>query len=235
VRIGETSVLKLADWAGLVAEVRKDIVLCRLSNLLEFGDLNTLRIDTLQGSTVLRSNLGLLVTVDPASAALEQADDEYVLAAEWMHRIKVASYASRPTERSAAFRELAYVEQPKSLDSAEVPVVMVSSAEPVTLNVAQVIEGTASWYGPGFHGRQTASGEVFDQDALTAAHRTLPFGTRLRVIDISSGRSVEVVINDRGPFIDGRVLDLSKQAASQLGMIDRGLATVRAEVLPRAY
>lgn len=89
--------------------------------------------------------------------------------------------------------------------------------------------GRASWYGPGFHGNRTANGETYDQNALTAAHRTLPFGTRLRVTNTANGRSVEVRINDRGPFVDGRDLDLSKAAADALGF--HGVATVRIEEL----
>ncbi len=78
--------------------------------------------------------------------------------------------------------------------------------------------GTASWYGPGFHGRKTASGQRFNQNAMTAAHRTLPFGTRVRVTNHGTGRSVVVTINDRGPFHGGRVIDLSKASAAAIGM-----------------
>lgn len=83
----------------------------------------------------------------------------------------------------------------------------------------------ASWYGPGFHGRKTASGERFNTGALTAAHKTLPFGTRVRVENVHTGRSVVVRINDRGPFVRGRVIDLSKAAARAIGM--DGVARVR--------
>lgn len=89
--------------------------------------------------------------------------------------------------------------------------------------------GTASWYGPGFAGRRTASGDVFDPSALTAAHLTLPFGTRVRVTNLANGRSVVVRINDRGPYVAGREIDLSRAAARRLG-ID-GTARVRLEVL----
>lgn len=82
----------------------------------------------------------------------------------------------------------------------------------------------ASWYGPGFHGRTTANGETYDQWAMTAAHKTLPFGTRLQVTNVANGRTVEVRINDRGPFIEGRDLDLSRAAAEALGFA--GVATV---------
>jgi rare lipoprotein A len=91
--------------------------------------------------------------------------------------------------------------------------------------------GTASYYGRWHHGRLTASGERFDLTGLTAAHRTLPFGTVARVTDVSSGRSVTVRITDRGPFLRGRVIDLSFAAAQQLGMVEAGLAKVRIEVL----
>jgi len=91
--------------------------------------------------------------------------------------------------------------------------------------------GEASYYGSEFEGRKTASGERYDGDRLTAAHRTLPFGTRLRVTDLSNGRSVEVVVNDRGPHRKGRVVDLSRRAAEELHMVGRGVARVRVEVL----
>jgi len=92
-------------------------------------------------------------------------------------------------------------------------------------------EGVASWYGPGFHGNATSSGEIYDQNDLTAAHRTLPLGTRVEVTHVGTGRSVEVRINDRGPFVDGRIIDLSYAAAEQLGMIGPGTGEVRIEVL----
>jgi rare lipoprotein A (peptidoglycan hydrolase) len=90
--------------------------------------------------------------------------------------------------------------------------------------------GVASWYGPGFHGRPTASGERFDQNRLTAAHRSLPLGSRVTVTRLDTGRSIEVEINDRGPYVRGRVLDLSRAAAARLGMVDAGVARVRIEL-----
>jgi rare lipoprotein A len=85
--------------------------------------------------------------------------------------------------------------------------------------------GLASWYGPGFHGRRTASGERFDQNDMTAAHRSLPFGTRVRVVNQTTGRSVVVRINDRGPHVRGRIIDLSRGSARMLGI--GGAARVR--------
>ena len=89
--------------------------------------------------------------------------------------------------------------------------------------------GVAAYYDKNYHGR-TAAGDQYDPEKLTAAHRTLPFGTRLKVTDRKTGRSVEVVVNDRGPFTRGRVLDLSLAAARELRMLDRGLAHVTASV-----
>jgi rare lipoprotein A len=87
----------------------------------------------------------------------------------------------------------------------------------------------ASWYGPKFHGKYTANGEVYDQMALTAAHKHLKFGTLLKVTNTKNGRSVIVRINDRGPYIEGRDLDLSKGAAIELGMMRKGVARLKIE------
>lgn len=91
--------------------------------------------------------------------------------------------------------------------------------------------GLASWYGPNFVGRPTANGEVFDPEQLTAAHKSLPFGTRVRVVNLENGRSVVVRINDRGPFKPGRIIDLSRAAARRIGMIGSGVAEVRVEAV----
>ena len=95
----------------------------------------------------------------------------------------------------------------------------------------QVIRGAASWYGPGFYGRTTASGERLRKGTLTAAHRTLPFGTRVRVTNLNNGRSVIVRINDRGPFRYHRVIDLAHGAAQQLQMMQAGEVPVRLEIV----
>ncbi len=94
-------------------------------------------------------------------------------------------------------------------------------------------KGMASWYGPGFHGRLTANGERYNQNGLTAAHKTLPFGTQVRVTNLNNGRSVIVRINDRGPFVRGRVIDLSRGAASVIGLVNSGVAPVQLEILGR--
>ncbi|MCG8544799.1 MAG: septal ring lytic transglycosylase RlpA family protein [Alphaproteobacteria bacterium] len=95
------------------------------------------------------------------------------------------------------------------------------------------IVGIASWYGKRFHGRTTASGQVYNMYAMTAAHRSLPFGTRVVVTNLSNGKSVNLVINDRGPFIDGRVIDVSWAAARRLGFTQDGLTRVRVTIVSR--
>jgi rare lipoprotein A len=95
----------------------------------------------------------------------------------------------------------------------------------------EVQEGVASWYGPGFHGRRTSSREPYDQYDLTAAHRTLPLGTWVLVTNKRNGRSVRVYVNDRGPYVDGRLIDLSYGAATAIGMVGSGTVPVRIVVL----
>jgi len=95
--------------------------------------------------------------------------------------------------------------------------------------------GLASWYGPGFHGKLTASGEVFNQEKFTAAHRTLPWGSRVKVTNLANGKSVAVRINDRGPFGKGRIIDVSRAAARVLGIVGSGIATVRVESLSDSH
>jgi rare lipoprotein A len=91
--------------------------------------------------------------------------------------------------------------------------------------------GHASWYGAKFHGKKTASGLIFDQSEFTAAHRNLPLGSRVRVTNLENDRFVEVQVNDRGPFVPGRIIDLSRAAARALGMLEDGVTRVRVELL----
>jgi len=93
--------------------------------------------------------------------------------------------------------------------------------------VAHAQEGKASWYGPGFQGRLTASGERFDTNDYTAAHKTIPFGSTVRVENLENGKWLVVRINDRGPFVKGRILDVSFAAAEYLGILKKGTASVR--------
>jgi rare lipoprotein A (peptidoglycan hydrolase) len=97
--------------------------------------------------------------------------------------------------------------------------------------IKHALSGTASWYGPGFHGKKTASGEIYDQTKFTAAHKTLPLGAKARVTNLENGNAVEVEINDRGPFVNGRIIDLSRAAAGALGLVKSGTAPVKVELI----
>ena len=99
------------------------------------------------------------------------------------------------------------------------------------LDVGIKDRGVASWYGEQFHGRQAANGEIFDMSALTAAHRTLPLGSMVRVVNLVNGKHVRVRINDRGPYVNGRILDLSYAAAARLGMVHGGISVIQLEVI----
>ena len=95
--------------------------------------------------------------------------------------------------------------------------------------------GVASWYGEQFHGKQAANGEIFNMEALTAAHRTMPLGSVVRVVNLSNGRHIHVRITDRGPYVNGRILDLSHAAAVQLGMEHGGLTYVQVEIVGQRH
>jgi rare lipoprotein A len=107
-------------------------------------------------------------------------------------------------------------------------------ASAIGRGVGMVQEGVVSWYGAAFHDRLTASGERFDSSAMTMAHPTLPFGTKVRVTNLRNGRSVVVRVNDRGPFVGKRIADLSHAAAAEIGLLRRGVGKARIEVLGKA-
>jgi rare lipoprotein A len=99
------------------------------------------------------------------------------------------------------------------------------------LDVGIEDRGVASWYGESFHGKQAANGELFDMEALTAAHRTLPLGSVVRVVNLANGKHLHVRITDRGPYVNNRILDLSRGAAARLGMMEGGLSHVRVQLV----
>ena len=114
------------------------------------------------------------------------------------------------------------------------PFLLTLSILPTTQTHAVVTEGTASYYADRFNGRKTASGARFNTNALTAAHKTLSFGTKVMVTNKANGRSVEVTINDRGPYAHGRMIDLSKGAAREIGMLGSGTARVELQIVSAA-
>lgn len=97
--------------------------------------------------------------------------------------------------------------------------------------IGETETGIASWYGVPYHGRRSANGEIYDMEKLTAAHRTLPFDTWLEVTNLTNNKRVDVRITDRGPFVHGRIIDLSLAAARQLGMVGPGIVRVRIKVI----
>ena len=104
-------------------------------------------------------------------------------------------------------------------------------SKPRVYKIPKGATGMASWYGPGFHGKRTANGERYNMNKISAAHKTLPFGTIVRVTNLDNGKSVEARINDRGPFVKNRVIDLSKGAAKKIDMIGAGVVPVRLKIL----
>jgi rare lipoprotein A (peptidoglycan hydrolase) len=158
--------------------------------------------------------------------------------------------AERPSSQITA-ASLQALRSPQWADGPQGPIkagqtVATQSAEPKADKIAQaspdptsdrklgqVLEADyqASWYGPGFHGNLTANGEIFDQEALTAAHKELPFDTQLRITNVANGQSVVVRVNDRGPYIDGRELDLSAGAAAAIGGTSMGVIPIQMEIL----
>ncbi|HET9490298.1 MAG TPA: septal ring lytic transglycosylase RlpA family protein [Methylomirabilota bacterium] len=132
-----------------------------------------------------------------------------------------------PTARMLARRRLGPLCLVAALAACATPV----RTRPVPVAVGNEESGLASWYGHPFHGRRTASGEVYDMRRMTAAHRTMPFGTWVRVTNLDTGRSVDVRINDRGPFKRGRIIDVSYAAARVLGAVSRGVIPVRVRVI----
>jgi rare lipoprotein A len=109
------------------------------------------------------------------------------------------------------------------------PLILLVTA--AVLGAEPELGGFASWYGGKFHGRLTSSGEVFDTNEMTAAHRTLPFGTMVKVTNLDNGRSAVVKINDRGPFVEGRIIDLSRAAAEEIDMLGQGVARVSLDIV----
>ena len=166
--------------------------------------------------------LVLMVLIGPSVGASPNGEEFMIEDIDQITEIKVVE----PTTNIIKIKKVKPV---RPLPQPAPSPVATKTAKPSKL--IQVVQGAASWYGPGFYGRTTASGERFRKGTLTAAHRTLPFGTRVRVTNLSNGRSVVVRINDRGPFKYHRVIDLAHGAASQLKMMQAGEVPVKLEIL----
>lgn len=231
IRVNDLLALRIrTDYGGLARENRAKLVARRIRNLpqIQAGSLTPAFEN---GEVVVKAGPHLIVTVDEEVARLNRST-RFGLAYVWANRLRQALGAP-PLPWSVA--ELLM------LQTSELPTREGTGSSPtgsVALPVSSVsgsrrtwsVTGIASWYGPGFHGNQTANGEIFNQFDLTAAHRTLPFGSWVRVTNLENGKMVVVRVNDRGPFVPGRIIDLSYQAARAIGL--DGLALVRLDVYP---
>ena len=141
--------------------------------------------------------------------------------------------ASSAKEMATAQRVVADypVNEPLPSNTASGVRVQKTSFAPTSTHLRNLQSGVASYYGPGFHGRRTANGERFNMNAMTAAHRTLPFGTKLKVTNLNNGKTAFVRVNDRGPYAGGRIIDLSVAAAHAIGSSSSGTARVKLEVV----
>jgi len=204
--LGDQVVIRLRTAAGgFDPGDRASLVARRLAAFLAVGgDPHTVIVGPVSGEICVLAGDRLLATVDQATARLQDSDP-----------VKLGTAWANQLRRKLGVGDLELVD-----------------GLPPGLAALEAEFGRASWYGPGFAGRPTASGEPFDPDAMTAAHRWLPFGTRVLVTELSGGRSVLVRINDRGPFVGGRIIDLARAAADALEMTRAGVVPVALRVLP---
>lgn len=205
-------VIRVRGPLGEMSAVERGRVVARRLNdfLRQDRDPKTIVPEVINGQITVTGGGRLLVTVDPVSAGA-QGFPVADLAVAWANNLR----------RSLGAEALAAPRWTDGRWTALAP----------NEDVTATLVGVASWYGPGFQGRPTANGEIYDQNALTAAHRTLPFGTKVMVTNLRTGNMVLVRINDRGPFIEGRTIDLSRNAAAVLGMISAGVEVVRLDVV----
>lgn len=207
VLVNERVVIRMrSSWGGFSPMERAAIIADRLRRVLSQGpdglsEIRPLELDPEGRVVTVAAGDSSIVTVDPVVAQLNYST-MWSLASIWANNIReaIGLPAGSWPARTA--------QEPRRAD---------------------VTYGVASWYGPGFHGGTTAGGEVFDQYALTAAHRSLPFGSRVRVTNLQTGQSIVVRINDRGPWVSGRVIDLSRRAAEAIGLLSKGTAKVKLE------
>jgi rare lipoprotein A len=161
------------------------------------------------------------------SSSASVAAAKTVKVAKARNQGKLATYSAAKTKKTAYKAS----KPKKQYSEAKKPAKVAQKKSKSTGGGSSYQSGVASWYGGKFHGRKTASGETYNQNSLTAAHRSLPFGTKVRVTNTNNGDTVVVRINDRGPFVGGRVIDLSRAAASSIGI--NGLGHVKLTVLGR--
>lgn len=207
VTVGGRIVIRIrAAAGGMSARERALAVAERLREGLEVAGAEAVAPAVVRGSLAVAAGNRLIVTADPHHAAANRSS-RYELALRWANNIR---------------------------DALGAPVLPGKGGHLVSIDgerVRSALVGRASWYGERWHGRPTATGEVYDQNSLTAAHRTLPFGTLVRVTNLFNGKQVTVRINNRGPYVAGRDIDLSRAAAEAIDLIGPGVAPVAIEVL----
>lgn len=182
--------------------------------LLDGGNPRNIKPGLDEKSIVIRAGEDVLINVDSDSKQAKQVPQ--VLAMNWTNRIREALGADTLDRNRLASRGMMGTSREELEDYRSTGVIR---------------SGMASWYGPGFHGRRAANGSRYNMYELTAAHRTLPFGTRVRVLNQRTGKSCVVKITDRGPFHGNRIIDLSKGAASAIGLLSSGVSKVSIEIL----
>ncbi len=189
-------------------------------------------------ATIVAAKLNQLnqASVDPKSLKViwDQQRKSYVIRNGNQHLMELSKQTLAPKQSKDAAKDALEITNLLRQQIGGAPPQTTIPGQPLPKpiqKIARRISGMASWYGPGFQGNPTASGERFNQYALTAAHPSLPFGTRVQVTNTNNGRSVVVRINDRGPFAGGRILDLSRGAAQAIGVVSSGVAPVRLDIL----
>lgn len=193
------------------------------SRLYEFlntgGDPRWIKPGLEAGRVVIRIGPEVLATIDPVTAKLSKNGEKH-LALVWTNLTR-RSLGATPILRGPSAVSRSMINREEFIDP--------SAFRPS----GQVLTGYASWYGPGFHGRTAADGSRYNMDEMTAAHKSLPFGTLVRVTNKRNGKSCVVRITDRGPYVDGRIIDLSRAAAKAISMLGSGVAPVEVAILKR--
>ncbi|WP_373531034.1 septal ring lytic transglycosylase RlpA family protein [Vampirovibrio sp.] len=210
--INGTEVLRYSGQAaGMDSYTRVKTIASRLNTLLERNPkaAQDIHPGLVNGQAVIQAGPSILATVDTETAKAAHESP-----------LKLSLLYSNRTRQVLGVKRL----DDSALDQ-------ITAANPTYKGTGKVQTGMASWYGPHFHGRKAADGSRFNQFALTAAHRTLPFGTMVRVVNQRTHKSCMVKITDRGPFAHGRIIDLSRKAASNIGMLGSGVAKVSVEVV----
>jgi len=227
VYVNSQEVIKIRSASGEMSqEVRALHVTERLGQFISAGGSGRdIKPGEEKGAIVVRGGQTVLVTID-AETAKKSGLDAKVLAFVWTNHLRKALGAP-PLVRDSALVASRGMSPFMADRRAPLP-----GFKPSALT-GHMMRGFASWYGPGFHGRRAASGERFDMNAQTAAHKTLPFNTVVKVTNAWNGKSTLVRITDRGPYAHGRIMDLSKGAANAIGMLSSGTAPVIVQVMGR--